>query len=397
MKKLLVLLIVAILLVGCEQKKEENNDNVEVVNNPQPTTTVQNTNKKFEIKNEYIEEKQFVIDPQVDNEGYMDCKINFWEGKAYYTDGFGNVLRGPYEISGDSITINFNMLDAEYSEKPQQLDVDVHLKMLDETTIIVAETPPPYTVKTSTFVDGNWVFDSGEKEMTFLGFVKDYRFYKVPVVGKIDDTKEWVYDAEYTKDVKAPSYEVWEQTYSAEDIVVPYINIDSDYARKVNAEIKEAFNKIVAHYNEGVEDGFSYVDTCEYTTYEYENGLFVLFTYGLGATDVVHPVYCAYSFDLVDGSKMDLDFFCNFIGLSKPVVQFSIETNIEKMVREEMKSFDEEEIKTYVDLSKKSFADKFESEDVDFTIVGEGDPFFVVDIQIPAGTGHFDTLVGVYD
>ena len=50
--------------------------------------------------------------------------------------------------------------------------------------------------------------------------------------------------------------------------------------------------------------------------------------------------------------------------------------------------------KSYV---KKSFADKFESEDVDFTIVGEGDPFFVVDIQIPAGTGHFDTLVGVYD
>ena len=198
MKKLLVLLIVAILLVGCEQKKEENNNNVETVNQPTQTTTIQETNIKFEIKNEYIEEKQFVIDPQVDNEGYMDCKIYFWEGKAYYTDGFGNVLRGPYEISGDSITINFNMLDAEYSEKPQQLDVDVHLKMLDETTIIVAETPPPYTVKTSTFVDGSWVFDSGEKEMTFLGFVKDYRFYKVPVVGKIDDTKdfcEWIIKA----------------------------------------------------------------------------------------------------------------------------------------------------------------------------------------------------------
>ncbi len=50
---------------------------------------------------------------------------------------------------------------------------------------------------------------------------------QITPVTKIDDTKDWVYDAEYQKNVKADSYATPFHTYYAKDIVVPYININS--------------------------------------------------------------------------------------------------------------------------------------------------------------------------
>ena len=41
--------------------------------------------------------------------------------------------------------------------------------------------------------------------------------------------------------------------------------------------------------------------------------------------------------------------------------------------------------------------DKFRKEDVQFTVTKEGNAAFIVDIQIPAGTEHFDTLVEIND
>ena len=62
------------------------------------------------------------------------------------------------------------------------------------------------------------------------------------LVSKLDDTKDWVYDAEYTKNVIAESYSThWNDTYYAKDIVIPYININSSYANNANNEIKEVF------------------------------------------------------------------------------------------------------------------------------------------------------------
>ena len=314
---------------------------------------------------------------------------------AYYTDGFGNVLRGEYSINGDNLSISFKNYIGEYSEKPQELDVDVTLKMTNENTMEVLETADTYMLKTSNLIDGKWVFDGGEKEMTILGFVKGYRFYKVPTVSKMDTSREWVYDAEYEKNLKAPSYVAYDNNYSGESIVVPFINIDSNYAREVNEEIRNIFDKIVDHYNAGVEDNMSYVDSCNYTTFVEENGLFVLFTYGLGATDVVHPVYTAYSFNLVDGSKMDFDYYCNYIGMERDDVESSVIKKIEELYNTEMSDFDESEINTYIDSTKSTFKDAFEKGDIVYTVTEKGKPAFVVDIQIPAGTGHFDTLIEI--
>lgn len=395
MRSFLIVLILLFALVGCEKVQEEK----EIIVDTSPkvsTNTIKNTSTKYIIKKEDIDEKEFIIDSEIDVDGALECNLYFMNDKVYHFDGFGNTVRGEYIISGDMILVKFTNLISEYSERPQDLDVDVRLKMTDENTIEVTETPDSYTIKTSTISGDSWVFDGGEKEMEFLGFVKGYRFYKVPEVSKIDDKKEWVHDANYDADFDAVSYKVEDKEYYEKDIVVPYVNIDSDYAKQVNEEIKKKFDLIVEHYNSGVEDKTSYVDSCKYTFFSEENALFVLFEYGLGATDVVHPVYSTYSFNLVDGSKLDFDYYCNFIGASREEIIDTINKKIETIISEKMNGFDEKEIEKYIEITQNSFAEKFDKGDIMYTVTQEGKPAFVVDIQIPAGSEHFDTIVELY-
>ena len=197
MKKFLIILVLLLLLVGCEKAQEENKP--EVDNTTTTSTTTEKPVEKYEIKLEDFDEQEFVLDPEIDEDGAMECHIYFMNDKIYYYDGFGNTVRGDYTISGENILINFTAFIGEYSEKPQELDVGATLKMENANTFLVVETPSTYMLKTSTLSDGEWVFDGGEKEMSLLGFVKGYHFYKVPVVSKIDESKDWVYDAEYEK------------------------------------------------------------------------------------------------------------------------------------------------------------------------------------------------------
>lgn len=68
---------------------------------------------------------------------------------------------------------------------------------------------------------------------------------------KIDESKDWVYDAEYgnnktVKTIESSNSEA--NPNSKEDLVVPYININSDDAKRVNEEIKNLYNKKYEEY-----------------------------------------------------------------------------------------------------------------------------------------------------
>lgn len=69
---------------------------------------------------------------------------------------------------------------------------------------------------------------------------------------KIDESKPWVYDAEYLKEnkkiyqdsAKTEEYAV----NSDKDLIVPYININSEYAQAVNESIKALYNDYYSRY-----------------------------------------------------------------------------------------------------------------------------------------------------
>jgi len=69
---------------------------------------------------------------------------------------------------------------------------------------------------------------------------------------KIDESKDWVYDADYLKEnkkiyqdsAKTEEYAV----NSNKDLIVPYININLEYAKTVNENIKALYDDYYSKY-----------------------------------------------------------------------------------------------------------------------------------------------------
>ena len=96
---------------------------------------------------------------------------------------------------------------------------------------------------------------------------------------KIDESKPWVYDAEYGKDKAIKTIEPWNNEVnpnSKDDLVVPYININSTAAEKANKNIKELYEKMYEEYASNAGDSGKRGCSLNYKFYENENILSVI-------------------------------------------------------------------------------------------------------------------------
>ena len=101
---------------------------------------------------------------------------------------------------------------------------------------------------------------------------------------KVDESKPWVYDADYGKDKVekkiTPEYST-EIVSSIEKLKVPYININSDYAKQVNSEIEELYEKSYEEFGKKYSGATGYVDL-EYNYYNNDKVLSVVITVRTG-------------------------------------------------------------------------------------------------------------------
>lgn len=229
------------------------------------------------------------------------------------------------------------------------------------------------------------------------------------LVSKLDDTKDWVYDAEYTKNVTADSYSTYYETYYAKDIVVPYINVNSSYANTANSDIKKVFDEAIKSYNDGVSDKMTYVDECGYKKYVTDNSLSVILTYGVGATDVVHPKYYTYNIDLKTGNQLSYGEVYNIAGLSSSNIDSKVENAITKIMQDKLKNLkdpqkdtgdgsyypDGTNFNTYNNESISNYKKSISNNTLKYFLSDNGKLNIVVKLSIPAGTGEFDTIITV--
>ena len=146
-------------------------------------------------------------------------------------------------------------------------------------------------------------------------------------VSKIDSSKYWIYHAPYDKNVLANSYDTAYETYQAKDIVVPYINIDSEDAKKANEEIKKGFDEAINVYNEGVENKTSFVKIV-YEKFIDNNLASVNLMFGKGGTDVIRPDYYPYTFDLTTGKLLSFEELYQRFNLNKNQIERKIKEEI---------------------------------------------------------------------
>ena len=229
------------------------------------------------------------------------------------------------------------------------------------------------------------------------------------LVSKLDNTKDWVYDAEYTKNVTADSYSTGYKTYYSKDIVVPYININSSYANNSNSEIKKVFDDAIKAYNDGVSNKVTYVDECGYKKYINSDSLSVVLTYGVGATDVVHPKYYTYNFNLKTGNQLSYEEAYSIAGLNSSNIDSKVENAITKIMQDKLKDLkdpqkdtgdggyypDGTNFNTYNNESISNYKKSISDNTLKYFLSDNGKLNIVVKLSIPAGTGEFDTIITI--
>lgn len=216
-------------------------------------------------------------------------------------------------------------------------------------------------------------------------------------VAKINKEKDWVYDAEYEKKVIADTY-IADKLYSANDIIVPYINIDSSYAKNSNEEIKKVFDSAIETYNMGVNDHLTYVEECNYKKNIKNDSVSVLLTYGSGKTDIVHSVYYTYNVDLKTGNKMTYEEIYKLAGFDSTNIDNKVSESITRVMKEKMNDFgypEGDDFDTYNNQSIENYKKSIENNNLKYFIAEDGKLNIVVKLIIPAGTGEFDTIISV--
>ncbi len=154
---------------------------------------------------------------------------------------------------------------------------------------------------------------------------------------KVEVSKEWVYDADYgfeNKILKDP-YDGREVFNSKEELIPPYININSEYANVVNNEIKEMY---IDEYNKFANIGNSrYCSNIKYSYFYNDELLSVTIVNKTGLINAGAKLkYTIYNFNLNTLDKASLEDCYKAAGYtSKEQLDLSIETTISNEIKNE--------------------------------------------------------------
>ena len=123
---------------------------------------------------------------------------------------------------------------------------------------------------------------------------------------KLDNDKEWVYDATYDLKTDRESYYGYSdhsKLIQASDLVVPYININSDSAKKANEEIYRLYENLIHTFNDNLKNEVSFT-LVHYQTYFNDNVVSVVIITESSGTDVSVEKYYTYNFNLDNGNLL---------------------------------------------------------------------------------------------
>lgn len=157
-----------------------------------------------------------------------------------------------------------------------------------------------------------------------------------PIQIKLDESKDLIYDADYGFENKLlkDSYST-DTFYSKEELIVPYINIDSEYAKKVNNEIREIYEQEYNDFARVV--GNTIIVSLKYEYFYNDDILSVVIHRKKGLMNAgASNRYTIYNFNLHTLDKASLEDCYKAIGYeSKEQLDLSINTTINKEIESE--------------------------------------------------------------
>lgn len=218
---------------------------------------------------------------------------------------------------------------------------------------------------------------------------------------KIDDTKELVYNANYSyKNISNESYynQNMNKTYSLKDINMPYINIDSEEASNANEEIKALFDELAKFFEQEYNDTKTWYNTASYKTYTRDNLLSIVITVVSGGTNIEQYKYYTYNFNLDTLKSYSYEEAYKLAGFNSSNIDVKSENAIKKcetITQFEKSAQSEEDITTYIQKSINNYTNAVNDKTIKYFIDENNELNIVVKIELPVGTGEFDTIIKV--
>ncbi len=216
-------------------------------------------------------------------------------------------------------------------------------------------------------------------------------------VSKLDSEKDWVYDADYYLPTDKESYYGYSdhsRLIRAEDLVLPYINIDTADVTQANQEIYELYEVLIDSFNANLEEEIWFT-LVEYQTYTNDNLISVVITTESGGTapEVYH--YYTYSFNLDDGSLLSYDEAYQAVGFTEDNIDDAVQQAITNTMNSYRAYIDETEFDNYNNMSIHNYRTSVDNDSICFFINENKKLNVIVTLNMPIGNGEFDTVIVV--
>ncbi|MDO5556150.1 MAG: hypothetical protein Q4G09_05940 [Clostridia bacterium] len=191
-----------------------------------------------------------------------------------------------------------------------------------------------------------------------------------------------------------------DKLYSLKDIVVPYINLNSDDANKVNNEIKELFDEMAQFFEEELTSTQTWYRISSYKYFINDNILSILITTESGGSAVETYEYHTYNFDLKTSKLLDYKSIYNSVGYTSDNIDSKVETAINnyERLKEFANEFYDKSLQEPITFKQKSINNYYDSvanKKIAYFLDSNGKLNVIVRIEMPIGIGEFDTILTI--
>lgn len=239
---------------------------------------------------------------------------------------------------------------------------------------------------------------------------------------KIDESKDYVYDAQYDANTKYQEYGeiVNGETYTTndgfntvsykngklylKDLTVPYININNQTVTAINDELKSLYAKYVEIFDKNAkafdasEPGWG-SQILTYYTYSNNNILSIVITFGYQSTDVLYPDYLVYNFDLSNGNLLNYEDFLTKFSYNSNDITALVEKEIDNIVSKQPVEHNYTEIngvkKSNAEITKETFKKNISDNKVLFFIDNQGNVNYIINVATAGGRGDYPQKVTI--
>ena len=215
-------------------------------------------------------------------------------------------------------------------------------------------------------------------------------------VAKIDGDKEWVYDADYSLPTDVDSfygYSDQSRLVQVSDLVVPYINIDSEDAKAANDEIYGIYEKLIKEFNEDAKEGVWFT-VSNYEAYNSDWAISVVIDETSEGTDVPWHEYTTYTFSKEDGSLMNYEDACQAADMTVDEAAEVAKKNIEDNILIDFAHVDD--IDSYIQQTIEGYDAAVEDGSIKFFLDNDRKLSVAIEEFVPAGGGSANVIIPVF-